>query len=203
MIRSSRKTVAFAAALGYSILLFFIAAVLQKITNGLAAILTWVVYSQIVRGLVIFLSSVFTFLVFIRWSELPRRFLFLLLLGIFGALTAWFVTRLGDSVNEYVHYPQYATLVCLWYAAFSSRERAKGGRPAGQGVIAAAGSISALLGCLEEGWQHFLPGRVFDVQDILLNLMGVWLGLMLIWAMAGAGREENLRATSPGGHQDL
>jgi hypothetical protein len=140
----------------------------------------------VVRGLVTFLLAIFAYLVFIRWAALPRRFLFLLVMAVFGALTFFFIRRLGDSVNEYVHYPQYATLVCLWYWALSQRRSVRRGlsvvlsRP-----LPTAATVSSVLGILEESCQYFIPGRVFDLQDILLNLMGVCLGLMLIWTLGG------------------
>ncbi|MFH1070102.1 MAG: VanZ family protein [Candidatus Glassbacteria bacterium] len=197
MTLPSRKTLTLLAALSYSILLFFVAAYLPKITNKLAEILTWVVYSQVVRGLVTYLLAIFAYLIFIRWAELPRRFLFLLVLAVFGVLTFFFISRLGDSVNEYVHYPQYATLVCLWYPALSQRRSARGRLSAVlRRPLPAAAIVSSVFGILEEGSQYFLPGRVFDLQDILLNLMGVWLGLMVIWTLAGDGSSGLRPATS-------
>ncbi|MBW7995408.1 MAG: VanZ family protein [Candidatus Glassbacteria bacterium] len=176
------------AACMYSILLFIIANYLPLITNGAAQILTWVVYARIVRGLVIFLAAVLIYIVFIRFTLIPRRGLFLLQLVPFIGVTAWFVSRLGESVNEYVHYPQYAACVLVWFAALT-RLRCETGHSGGfaarligkAGPLGGALAISVLLGFAEEGYQYFAPRRTFDVQDILLNVMGVWLGAIIIW----------------------
>jgi hypothetical protein len=178
-------------ALGYSVLLFFIANYLPLITNGAAEILTWVVYSRIIRGIVTFMTVVLVFIIFIRWPLIERRKLFLLQLLPFVAATAWFFSRLGESVNEYIHYPQYATCVLLWFAALSrlcrNNQSSDGGagllvRLQGQwGPLGLALAISAMLGLAEEGFQYLAPRRAFDLQDIALNLMGVWLGGMIVW----------------------
>jgi VanZ like protein len=176
-------------ALGYSILLFFIANYLPLLTNGAAEILTWAVYSRIIRGIVTFMTAVLGFIVFIRWPLVARRKLFLLQALPFIGATIWFFSRLGESVNEYIHYPQYATCVLLWFAALSRISRNTPDDCAGLlkrllhrfGPLGLALTISALLGLAEEGFQYLAPRRTFDLQDIALNLMGVWLGGMIVW----------------------
>lgn len=184
------STVLFCAlALGYSVLLFFIANYLPVLTNGAAEMLTWAVYSRIIRGLVTFMAAVLMFVVFIRWPFVPRKKLFLLQALPFIAATIWFFGRLGESVNEYIHYPQYATCVLVWFAALS---RVTGGKQLLRtgmlkrridriGPLGLALTVSALLGLAEEGFQYLAPRRTFDLQDIALNLMGVWLGGMIVW----------------------
>ena len=189
-------------ALAYSVLLFFVATYLQIFTKKAAAALTWVVYAQIVKALVAFLAAVFVFLIYIKFVFLQRKLLFLATLAVFTAATVFFVIRLGDSVNEYVHYPQYATLVILWYAAFRSWTLHIGSLPRffqsrllqGNKPLAAAILISLILGIIEEGFQHFLPSRVFDFQDILLNFMGVWLGGLIIWLFESNSGKDALQA---------
>ena len=189
-------------ALAYSVLLFFIATYLQIFTKKAAAALTWVVYAQIVKALVAYLAAVFVFLIYIKFVFLRRKLLFLATLAVFTAATVFFIIRLGDSVNEYVHYPQYATLVILWYAAFKSWALYGGSLPrffqsevlAGNKPMAAALLVSLILGTMEEGFQHFLPTRVFDFQDILLNFMGVWLGGLIIWLFESNSGKDSLQA---------
>lgn len=179
----------FLLALAYSVLLFYIATYLQIFTKKAAAALTWVVYAQIVKALVAYLATLFIYLIYVKLVFLRRKWLFLGTLALFAAATVFFLNRLGDSVNEYVHYPQYATLVILWYAALKSRAMNQNALPLlfpgrmfpGNNPLAAALLVSLILGTMEEGFQHFLPTRVFDFQDILLNFMGVWLGGLIIW----------------------
>ena len=173
------------AAICYSILLFFIASWLPLLTKKAAAALTWAVYSQIVKGLVTFLAVVFAYIAFIKWPSLKNRWLFLLNLALFSAATWHFISRLGDSVNEYIHYPQYGTLVILWYV-FLKKTINDGvkiplrlpGRFSGPGVPAVV--VAGLLGICEEASQFLIPLRVFDLQDILLNFMGIWFGVLII-----------------------
>lgn len=196
----------FLLALAYSVLLFYIATYLQIFTKKAAAALTWVVYAQVVKALVIYLAAVFVFVIYIKLGSLRRKWLFLATLVFFVAATVFFFRRLGDSVNEYVHYPQYATLVVLWYAAFKSWASYRGALPLlfqgrmfpGNKPLAAALLVSGILGIMEEGFQHFLPTRVFDFQDILLNFMGVWFGGLIIWLFESNGRKDALQVYSPG-----
>ncbi len=190
-VRLRPSAVAFRSlALGYSALLFLIANYLPILTNRAAELLTWVVYSRIIRGIVTFMAAVLVYIVFIRWPNVAHKKLFLLQLLPFIGGTAWFFGQLGESVNEYIHYPQYATCVLLWFAALS---RLAGHNPPGAGVfsrlltwpgpLVMALTISALLGLAEEGFQYLAPRRTFDLQDIALNLMGVWLGGMIVWVV--------------------
>lgn len=177
-------------ALGYSALLFLIANYLPILTNRAAEILTWVVYSRVIKGIVTFMAAVLVFIAFIRWPNVVHRRLFLLQLLPFIGITAWFFGRLGESVNEYIHYPQYATCVLLWFTALS---RLAGEKPSGAGMLSRllarpgplvlALTVSALLGLAEEGFQYLAPRRTFDFQDLALNLMGTWLGGMIVWVV--------------------
>lgn len=185
-----RTSAALGLALAYSVLLFFIANYLPLITNGLAELLTWAVYAEIVRGLVIFIATALAFIAFVRFPRIPNRALFIAQLAPFAAISAYFIARLEDSVNEYVHYPQYAVLALLWYVALEHLEPDLT-PPRGwfsrtlkrRGPLAMAVAISLLLGFCEEGWQYFAPRRSFDIQDLLLNGMGVWLGAIVVWTV--------------------
>ncbi len=192
-------------ALGYSALLFLIANYLPILTNRAAEILTWVVYSRIIRGIVTFMAAVLVYIVFIRWPNVAHKKLFLLQLLPFIGSTAWFLGQLGDSVNEYIHYPQYATCMLLWFAALS---RLAEKNPPGASVfsrllvrpgpLVMALTISALLGLAEEGFQYLAPRRAFDFQDIALNLMGVWLGGMIVWVVRENASGQNGRESPAG-----
>ena len=182
-------------ACGYSILLFFVANYLPVITNGLAAMLTWVVYAKIVRGVVVFMAALITFVFYISWRSIPRRRLFVKQLLLFAFLSWRLLGQLGDSVNEYIHYPQYATCVLLWHAALKRISGAADSVPVFSTLVrrhsplAAAIAISLLLGIAEESYQYFAPRRRFDIMDIALNIMGVWLGAILVWILAESDPE--------------
>lgn len=182
----------FAAALAYSGLIFYIAPRLPVWTKEWAAALTWVVYAKAVKLSMVFLSVILLFVVFIKWLYLPHKWRFLGLGAAFSGITALLLVHLGDSVNEYIHFPEYAACVLIWYAAFDCRQR-HGQRAetslkacplvhilAGSALCQAIG-VGLLLGVAEELYQAYLPQRVYDFYDILLNFMGVWLGGMLVW----------------------
>lgn len=171
-------------ALAYSALLFFIASFLQQWTKMASAALTWVVYARLVNLLVIFLATAIAFITFIKFPLIRKKWLFLAVCTLFAALTWHFVSLLEGSVNEYVHFPEYATLVLLWHTALKTWEPRR--MPAfirERKTWIAAIAVSAVLGILEESYQFILPNRIFDFQDILLNFMGVWLGGLMIWIL--------------------
>lgn len=182
----------FALALIYSGLIFYISPRLPLWTNKWAAALTWVVYAQIVKALMVYLSMVLLFVLFIKWFYMRNRWRFLALCAVYIGILFCLVSHLGNSVNEYVHFPEYAACVLLWYTAFKHLERNKQKPWVGlssfliirictTSPLNKAITVGLLLGILEELYQFFLPQRVFDFYDILLNFMGVWLGGMLIW----------------------
>ncbi len=179
MPSSSARLLWPALCLAYSLALFFIASRLPVLTKQAAAALTWVVYVQLVKLAVLFTVNLLLFVVFIRWSWLPRRWAFLLLCLAWAVPAAYLLRGLGDSVNEYAHLPQYALLVLLWYRALRELPSTVSHR-----AWSIALAVSALLGVLEESFQRLVPGRRFDPQDILLNLLGVGLGGLLLWVLA-------------------
>ncbi|HUU28214.1 MAG TPA: VanZ family protein [archaeon] len=181
----------FSLALAYSGFLFYIASYLPQWTKMAAAALTWAVYSRIVRLLVIYLSTFIFFITFIKWMFLHKKWLFLGILALYLMFLFYFVSRLGESVNEYVHFPEYAVLVLLWHVAFKKAPQIGLANVfRGRKTWIAAIVVSAVLGVMEECYQIILPQRVFDIQDILLNLMGVWLGSLLIWVFEGGSEKE-------------
>jgi len=182
----------FTLALAYTGLIFYIAPRLPLWTKKWAAALTWVVYAQVVKSLMIFFAVVLLFVMFIKWFSLSHKWRFLGLMAVYLGITAYFLHLLGNSVNEYIHFPEYAACVLVWYAAFNNLERSRQGTGAGPkgnpAILLITGtplrkavSVGLFLGVLEELYQAYLPQRVYDFHDILLNFMGVWLGGMLVW----------------------
>lgn len=74
---------------------------------------------------------------------------------------------------ERVHFLKYGSLsFFLFFSCYSQRApRAR--------LLARTLGIAMAAGILEECAQHFLPGRVFDLRDISLNLSGAILGALL------------------------
>jgi hypothetical protein len=123
-------------------------------------------------GLVItllFLASlmglVFYVVFCVRLSDFAAFVAVAFLIGVTGAMV------LGLSIpEERVHFLQFGFLTLLARWAFAAHLP-----PARQYL--AAGVLAALAGWGDEVIQHFLPERVYDLRDVVLNTVAVLLGL--------------------------
>lgn len=72
--------------------------------------------------------------------------------------------------TELVHIPQFALCALLFNAAF----------PRNRDVAAGLSAVA----CIADEWaQSFIPNRVVDLNDIFLNFIGLYIGLMVWWAI--------------------
>jgi VanZ family protein len=55
------------------------------------------------------------------------------------------------------------------------------GRISGRALYPATLLIVALLGSIDEGIQYFVPGRSFDLSDLLSNVYAAFLMLVMIF----------------------
>lgn len=85
-----------------------------------------------------------------------------------GAALYLFAQHLVILGSEYVHYPEYAALFILLFWAT-------------RGQILWALGLSIAAGTFDEAIQAFIPKRVVDINDILLNIAGSLIGLILVW----------------------
>ena len=101
-----------------------------------------------------------------------------------GVATAYYMVLVRMALpEERTHLIEYGVVAVLIHEAL--KERASGGRhvpgPALLAVLAAAA-----VGAIDEGIQRFLPTRVFDLEDILFNVlaavMAVASSVALSWA---------------------
>src|SRR6056297_3651775 len=99
-----------------------------------------------------------------RWSLSS----FVWLSGIAG-LVIYLAFGLADgSPEEAIHYVQYGVLSLLLFRAFSHRVR-------DYSIYLAAAVVGTLVGMMDETLQWLVPGRYFDLRDILLNMKAVVL----------------------------
>ena len=81
-----------------------------------------------------------------------------------------------DVWVERIHFIEYAVLGLLISRAVNVRTL--------QGIISTCGLI-ILIGVVDEIIQWFLPNRVGDMRDVIMNsvggLSGIWLGRFLYW----------------------
>jgi len=94
------------------------------------------------------------------------------LFAIAGLAFSFFVIqRTVLLTTELIHIPQFAICTILFCAAY----------PRNRGIAA---GISAVA-CIADEWsQSFFPNRVLDINDVFLNLIGLYVGLIVWWAIA-------------------
>lgn len=81
----------------------------------------------------------------------------------------------SDAV-ERMHFIEYGTVTWLFYRAW---------RPRGDALILAHTFLAALaVGALEEWFQWFIPARVGEIRDVLLNSAAIVSGLLFSLAVA-------------------
>jgi hypothetical protein len=91
-------------------------------------------------------------------------------------------TRLTGSASpavaavEHFHFVQYGLITWLFYRAWRHRADAAG--------VVLPASAAFTFGVAEEWWQWFLPARVGELQDVLLNMVAIACGLMVSMAVS-------------------
>jgi len=88
---------------------------------------------------------------------------------------------------EMTHFPEYGVLGilvmrALWLNKDSHTVKQKKVSIL-QNSYFCGGLITGFIGTVEEIYQHFLPNRFFNWYDIVLNVVGGVLGLLIFWAM--------------------
>lgn len=94
-----------------------------------------------------------------------------------------------SNVVELFHFVQYGLISFLFYRAW---------RPlADLGVLILPALAGVIVGTVEEWWQWFIPVRVGEVKDVLLNLVAIGTGLIFSLAIdPPAGAFARLSASS-------
>lgn len=85
-----------------------------------------------------------------------------------------------ENPAERSHLFEYGLLAVFVYQAL--RERQRNGRLSRSPVLLAILTVAA-LGWIDEGIQYFLPGRVYDFDDILFNTLAAFVGSVGSWVM--------------------
>lgn len=127
----------------------------------------------------VFVSAAIAFLIFLyRYRASPPSRAEAVVLVVFAVLL-FFSLRLTVRPEEKLHFLQYGVLgVILFQACRLRRERlldSGGDRPSIMADLVPAGqafTLAGLAGWGDEGIQHILPNRVYDLHDVLLNLVG-------------------------------
>ena len=102
-------------------------------------------------------------------------------LGVIATYLLMFA-RMGTAA-ERTHLMEYGIVAILVHAALT--ERAGNGysvfRPAVLAII-----ITCVLGVLDESVQYFLPNRVFDLRDMLVNVLAATMAIAAVSALRAA-----------------
>lgn len=84
-----------------------------------------------------------------------------------------FIVDLAPQLQNLLHIPLFALLQFLWLRALA----AQGAR--GAGLFASSLLITVGYGLLDEFHQSFVPGRYASLTDLLLNLTGALVGVLV------------------------
>ena len=119
--------------------------------------------------LVLLLVGAIGFVLSRFWIRIPnwKEWLFATTGGL-GA--AWVISRTLLLTTELIHIPQFTICTLLFSAAF----------PRNRAIAAGLAAVA----CIADEWsQSFFPNRVLDLNDIFLNFIGLYLGLIVWWAI--------------------
>jgi VanZ family protein len=102
-----------------------------------------------------------------------------------GTSAATFALTTGSPVPsvaavEHFHFVQYGVITALFYRVWRTR--------ADLSSLFLPMSAGVVFGALEEWWQWFLPVRVGDLGDVLLNIVAIACGLLVSVSFAPLGR---------------
>lgn len=133
----------------------------------------WSTYNQWTIAVGSLLTGmILTLLILRAWLRRPTWWEWLFFfVGLSFSLKILYFRSVVLLSTELVHLPQFMILTLLFLYAFPR-----------QIYIAVTFSVIA---CIADEWvQSFLPSRVLDINDIFLNFIGLFLGLILYWALS-------------------
>ena len=83
-----------------------------------------------------------------------------------------FIISLDPTLQNLLHIPVFGLLAFLWLKSFTKHSILTPTK-----VIITL-IITILFGCLDEFHQTFVPGRYGSLIDILLNFVGIFMGIL-------------------------
>lgn len=103
-----------------------------------------------------------------------------------GVATAYYMVLVRMALpEERTHLIEYGVVAVLIHEAL--KERARGSRHL-PGAALLAVVAAAAVGAIDEGIQEFLPTRVFDLEDILFNVLAAVMAVASSTALSWARR---------------
>lgn len=106
-------------------------------------------------------------------------------------LLSFIIYQFIPNPYEFTHLPEYAILSMLLVWALGNkkvmRTNTKKEKRLSSVIIKnpyfLSGTITGIIGTLDEIYQYFLPNRYFTWYDIFLNILGGILGLLIFWGI--------------------
>jgi VanZ family protein len=84
-----------------------------------------------------------------------------------------FLTVLTPKIQNLLHLPLYGLLAYLWLNSFAAIDY-----PVINAIILSL-TISLIFGCMDELYQTLIPGRYGSITDVILNSIGIILGIIV------------------------
>ena len=163
----------------YSICIFIFTPYLPQLIRVVSSQWSSSLASSFVLGveIIIGLLVLFSAINFIIYKKKKSILFFFSILGIL--LLSIIIYQFNPNPYEFTHLPEYAILSVLIVRALDKKRRS--GLFLLKNSYFLSGLITAVIGTGDEIYQHFLPTRHFAWYDILLNILGGILGLLILW----------------------
>lgn len=115
-----------------------------------------------------------------------RRVLRYGLLAAAAAVAFTYATVMETTRTEQFHFTEYGLLAILFYRAWHRRGDAS--------VVVLAACAAVVAGFADEWFQWFVPSRVGEARDVVLNSVGVACGLLIAVAISPVAVAARLQA---------
>jgi len=175
----------------YTIFLFVVTPYLPQLIQAATSQWSSSSVSRFVLGVEIAIALILlVFAVCFLTQKKKKAFLFLISIGCILVLS-FIIYQFIPNPYEFTHLPEYAVLSILIVWALEkkkkdgtiARERKKYKPKLIKNLYFQSGVITGIVGTIDEIYQHFLPNRHFTWYDILLNILGGILGLLIFWGI--------------------
>lgn len=129
-------------------------------------------YGSLVVYIIAFTMAVFAALYVLRFRKDRNYLHYVTLIGSFSIL--WFMVVHAKYSAEKVHLIEFGILGALVYRALLHHTSSS------LFIFISGSVICSILGLLDEVVQFYMPGRVFDPQDVLMNIVSSVLTLLVM-----------------------
>jgi VanZ family protein len=121
-------------------------------------------------------------------AEHTSRIIVPLLRWLFPAIAPLTVVRIEFLIRKAAHVSEYAVLAVLFYRAFVHTVfRSRRALSAGLVLL-----LCAAYAASDEFHQSFVPSRTSSLRDVMIDICGATLAVLLYWSIATRGRKPRL-----------